>query len=457
LRTKVVVSLGPSTSSAGVVAELARAGASGFRINFAHGDRGLWSGFVEYVRRAEGVVGRPLTLIGDLVGSSVRIGDVCKSFRVGRGGSVELVLSDRSCEEGVIPLPNRKVFECIEEGDVVVMDDGRVRFRVTEASTDRAVLTALTDVVIKSRKALVVRGKVIDVPALTSKDLEDVKYACSEGFDYVGLSYVRSAESVKLLRSYIEDVGCGMGVIAKIETREAVSRLQEIVRASDAVLVARGDLGMNFNLEEIPRIQKLIVRTSREAGKPVIVATQLLESMIENPTPTRAEVVDVTTAVSEGVDALMLTGETAIGKYPVEAVRWLSRIVRAAEEYVRAEPVRPSTQLKVMFAKGVVELAEDLNAKLITYSMHGNTARIVSSLRPAVRTYVGVPNHAVGRALAILWGLEPVVIEAGSYEEGLSKTLNHLRDVGEVCLGDLVVMAYGMLGDRQAVKVMRVV
>jgi len=456
MRTKIIASLGPSSRSRDVILGLARAGASGFRINFAHGNRGEWDDIVESVRSVEASIGKAIALIGDLRGASIRIGNLSKEVRLRRDETVRFVLKDSSDRADEIPLPNPRVFEGLEAGDLIVMDDGKVRLRVVDIGYDYALVTALTDVVIRSRKALTIRGKELDLPTLTNKDVNDLKYACSKGFNYIGLSYVRSANDVLTLKEYMRELRCNSKVIAKIETRSAVRNLKEIVEVSDAVLVARGDLGMNFGLEEIPRIQRRIIRECRRLGKPVIVATQLLESMIESPVPTRAEVSDITVAISEGVDALMLTGETAVGKYPVEAVMWLSRIVRSAEEYIEPEKIEPEGEIKFKYAKGVIELSKCLNAKIVIYSRRGTTARYIAALRPTTETYVGVPSINVARELAILWGIEPLIVEARTYEDGLEDTYRRLRDEEKLKIGDLVVMTYGMIGEEQTIKVKRV-
>jgi pyruvate kinase len=457
-RTKIIASLGPSSSSFDVVLRLAEAGASGFRINFAHGDPGLWSSMVGSVAKAEQALGRPLTLIGDLSGASIRIGELDKPIQLKRGDRAKLILSARgSADRLEVPLPVREVYEGLEAGDVVLMDDGRVKLKVVDVAPGCVELVAFTDAVIKSRKAFVVVNKDFDLPALTEKDLADLRFALDRGFDYIGLSYVRRPSDVEALRRVIRGWGHeDVRVIAKIEAKSALENLDGIVEAADAVLVARGDLGMVMGLENIPHLQRRIVSRAIEMEKPVIIATQLLESMVESPVPTRAEVVDVNAAVAEGVDALMLTGETAVGKYPVEAVSWLRRIVRAAEENVSVARRRGPKSLRARFAEGVTSLAEDLGAKLVIYSVHGNTARLISLLRPAIDVYVGAPSPRVLKQLNILWGLKAYLVEAPSYDEGLEEAFKLLRKLDEVRLGDLVVLTCGLRGDEQLIRVKRV-
>jgi pyruvate kinase len=457
-RTKIIASLGPSSSTLDTILNLCREGVVGFRINFAHGDESVWGPTVDNILKVEGVIGRPLALIGDLRGPSIRLGDLDQQLLLKKGEVAKLVLSDKgSAEKREIPLPVKEVYENLEVGDTILMSDGRVRLKVTDVFRDYIEVTALTDAVISSRKALVVANKEFNLPLLREKDLADLNFALRHNFNYIGLSYVRRGLDVKIVKDIIRRSGNDkVKIIAKIETRSAVENLDEVIEASDAVLVARGDLGMNFGLEEIPYLQKKIIRKSLELGKPVIVATQLLESMIENPVPTRAEVVDVSTAVSEGVDALMLTGETAVGKYPVEAVRWLRRVIETTEEKLSISKFRDVNGLNARFAKGVTELAEDINAKLVVFSMFGNTARMIALLRPTVDFYVGTPDIHVARSLVILWGVRVYQVDASDYDEGLEKTYELLKSKDELRLGDLVILAYGLKDYEQTIKLRRV-
>ena len=461
MNVKIVVSLGPASGSSDAVSRMLLLGVSGFRINFAHGDRSVWSEYVETVRRLERESGRHVALIGDLAGPSLRLGVLGESVSVKRGSLVRFSLAARPGPRGeLVEVPvevPRKVVEELSEGDVILMSDGRVSFRVTEVGGDYFDAVAQTDSVLSSRKAFVVRGREFDLPILGKKDFEDLGFACSEGFDYVGLSYVRSPDDVRYVREVLERLNCGVSVLAKVETPSAVRNLDPIVEESDGVVVARGDLGMNLGLEEIPPLQKAIVRKSREHGKPVVVATQLLESMLESPVPTRAEVVDVYEAVQSGVDALMVTGETAVGKYPVEVVRWLGKIIRAAEAGLALPREVRAADLRTKFVRGVVELAEELGAALAIYTMRGTTAKRASATRPRVPTHVGTPRPEVARKLSIMWGLDPCVVGAESYSEGLEKLYQALVSSGKLRGGDVVVLVYGLVEEyEEVIKIRKV-
>jgi pyruvate kinase len=455
VNTKIIASLGPASCDLNTVINLCKEGVSGFRINFAHGNEELWKSMVENVLRAESICSKPLAIIGDLRGPSIRLGELNGQIAVKKGETIKLVLSERS-EGRELPLPVKEVYEQLEVGDLIIMSDGKFRFRVSEIG-EFVELTALTDALISSRNTIAVANKEFDLPLLREKDLADIEFAVKNKFSYIGLSYVRGPSDLEMLRKVIKKSGGERTkIIAKIETKSAVKNLDEIVELCDAVLVARGDLGMNFGLEEIPYLQRKIIKRSIEIGKPVILATQLLESMIENPIPTRAEVVDISTATSEGVDALMLTGETAIGKHPVEAVRWLRKIIETTERKLTINKFRDVKGLNERFAKGVVELAEDINSKLVVFSKFGNTPRRMALLRPAVEFYVGTPDIEVARALSILWGIKAYEISALDYDEGLEKTYEFLKKRGELRFGDLVIMAYGLKEQEQAIKLRRV-
>jgi len=464
---KIIASLGPASESIDVIEKMARNGANAFRINFAHGNPDQWIKLVENVRKVEERLGKPIALIGDLKGPSVRLGLIEEPIAVPKGTPLRMVLAERSKggQELVVPVPVEHFFEVVEVGDIIVMDDGKVRLRVTDKpSKDEIEVVAITDARITSHKAVVVQGKDYGLPAISAEDAKNIEFAIENDFDYISLSYVRRAEDLQLLKEILSKHGReDIGVIAKIETKSAVENLDSILEVADVVMVARGDLGMNFSLEDIHYYQKLIVNKCIEKGKPVIVATQLLESMIQNPVPTRAEVVDISTAVEQGVDALMLTGETSIGKHPVEAVSWLRRVIEHTEskmldtiENIARTARRRELNIFVRFDKGVVELAEDLQAKLIVFSMMGITPRVIASLRPKIPVFVGTNNKKVMRKLAILWGLQPFYIDARDYDEGLKKTFEEAKARGYVNIGDIAVLTYGLRGTKQLIEILRV-
>lgn len=464
---KIIASIGPSSGNEKTINDMIRMGVSGFRINFSHGSPEEWERYVEYVRGGESRYGRFVALIGDLQGPSLRIGIIKTPINVKKNDIIRIFLGEESDggTQLAISMPIPRFFEYIDVGDILVMDDGRTKLRVVDKGSDYVEALALTNSTITSRKTITIQGKDIDLPPISENDMSNIKFAVENDFDYIGLSYVRTVEDIALLRDILKRIGnSDINIITKVETRSAINNLDALIRESDAVLVARGDLGMNFGLEEIHVLQKRIVDKCLEYRKPVIVATQLLESMTENPIPTRAEVVDVSIAVEAGIDALMLTGETSVGKNPLDAVLWLKKIIEFVErnalsrnfDTIIAKARRNLDMIQLKFVKGVLELTEDINGKLIVFSMHGNTAKRISSLRPTIPVYVGSQNVKILRKLSILWGIHLSYIESQSYEEGLKEALAKAIEQGFVNYGDYVVLTYGLREPRQRVEIQRI-
>lgn len=449
LRTKIAATLGPSCDSEETVRRLVEEGVSVFRLNFSHGSEEEWASRVRLMRKIEEEMGKHIALIGDLSGPSIRLGVLREPLKLRRGERVYLVAGEGASSDGekIIPIPNKRVVKLLKQGHILLMDDGRVAFRVEGVEEDRVALKSLTEALITSRKTLVIQGRDLGLPPISERDVAAVRFAAENSFDYIGLSYVRGDEDILMLRGMLVSLGAEeTGIIAKIETPSALRSLDKIIDAADSVLVARGDLGMHFPLQEVPRLQERIVMESIKRGKPVIVATQILGSMIENPVPTRSEIVDVVTAVREGVDVLMLTGETAIGKYPVETVKWLRRIL---ETY---EPSTPPPKITLpkdagindRFASGIVSLAESLNAVIAVYTISGRTALRIARCRPSNRIYAGSPSKKVLRKLSIVYGIEPLKVEAEDYNKGLEELQEKISSLKEIEDGAIIVLTYGM-------------
>jgi len=440
-KTKIIVTLGPSSWDDTTLKRLFWEGVEGFRFNFSHAEYSVFKELVQKIRALE-TPRRPATLIADLQGPVVRLGSF-EPRPVKPGDRV--VFSFGETGEG-IPVPMRILFETASSGDVLYVEGGRLAFRVEENLGDRLITVALMDGELKPRKTVAVRGKEYPLPSLTEKDVSDVKFAVENGFDAVALSFVRSEDDVRRLKELLFDLRAEeVKVIAKIETKSAVERLDSLLALADMVLVARGDLANFYNLEEIYRVQEEILRKARLRGKPSIIATQLLESMVNNPVPTRSEVVDVITAVKMDADALMLAGETAAGKYPVEAVSWLKRIIIEAEK-LDTNPQRhePEDHYEAI-AKGVTLLSDIIGGKILAFSERGNTARRLAKFRPSreVIVYTSSPNTA--RYINLLKGIRAVydsTLNKGSpnlFSELLAKAT---RD-GYVAVGDIVIFTAG--------------
>ncbi len=327
-RAKIVATLGPGSSAPGTIKLLAEAGVDVFRLNFSHGEHAKHKLACEAIRLAEEGLGRPLAVLADLQGPKIRVGTFPGGeLKLGFRAEFDLVVGDSTDAPDTIPVPRREILGVLEVGDTILADDGLLIFTVLKAG-DKPRVRADVPGVLKDRKGFTVRGKALPVPALSDKDRRDLAFALEIGVDIIALSFVQSVADIEEARALVQDRAL---IVAKIEKPAAIEHLEAIVAATDAVMIARGDLGVEFPPEDVPVIQRRIVRISRDAGKPVIVATQMLESMIENSAPTRAEAGDVASAIYQGADALMLSAETAVGRHPATAVAIMNRIIQATE------------------------------------------------------------------------------------------------------------------------------
>jgi len=325
---KIIATLGPGSSAPGTIRLLAEAGVDVFRLNFSHGEQEKHKKTCEVIRMTEELLGRPLAVLADLQGPKIRVGKFPGgALKLEMRGEYDLVVGQETDAENVIPVPRAEILTVLEEGDTILADDGLLIFTVIEAGEKPRVRSELPGI-LKDRKGFTVRGKALPVPALSEKDRSDLAFALEMGVDIVALSFVQTVADIEEARGLIGDRAM---IVAKLEKPAAIDNLDAIIDATDAVMIARGDLGVEFPPEEVPLIQRRIVRVARNAAKPVIVATQMLESMVENAAPTRAEASDVATAVYQGVDAVMLSAETAVGRHPATAVAIMNRIIRAVE------------------------------------------------------------------------------------------------------------------------------
>jgi pyruvate kinase len=449
-RTKIVCTIGPATSTPDAIDRLVTAGMDAARLNFSHGSHEEHAERAKLLREAQERAGRPLALIADLQGPKLRIGDLAQPLTLVEGDEID-VTSQENGSEHVLPISPPVLQEVLQPGHDVLIDDGRVRLRVDEVDGVRARATVLVGGTVESHKGVNLPGVAVPVPSVTEKDMRDLEFALGLGVDYVALSFVRSVEDCRGLRELLQAADSTALIISKIEKAEALDELEQIVSASDAVMVARGDLGVEIGPAAVPLVQKRIVLCALEHSKPAITATQMLESMIRHPEPTRAEASDVANAVLDGSSALMLSGETAVGTYPVESVEYMDRIARAVEpslgprhELARAAEESFPTVGEAM-SNAACDIAEVLGAVAIlvpTYS--GRTASAVASHRPQ-RPVVAVTHkrYAV-QQLALEWGVIPSEIaECQDVEDLWARTLEAARSTGLVQPGDRVVITAG--------------
>ena len=449
-RTKIVCTIGPSSSSPEAIDRLVAAGMDAARLNFSHGTAEQHGERAELVRAAQTRAGRPLALMADLQGPKLRIGDLADPLVLVEGDQID-VTTDSNGDPHSLPISPPVLQQVLLPGHDVLIDDGRVRLRVEEVNDVRARATVLVGGPVESHKGVNLPGIAIPVPSLTEKDLRDLEIALELGVDYVALSFVRSADDCRSLRELLQSADSTALIVAKIEKAEAVENLDEIVSASDVVMVARGDLGVEIGPAAVPLVQKRIILCALEHGKPAITATQMLESMIRHPEPSRAEASDVANAVLDGTSALMLSGETAVGNYPVESVQYMDRIARAVEpslgprhELARAADA-PFPTVGEAMSNAACDIAEVLGAVAIlvpTYS--GRTASAVARYRPK-RPIIAVTHtrHAV-QQLALEWGVVPHEIqECKDVEDLWARSLDAARETGIVEPGDRVVITAG--------------
>ncbi|HEX6939348.1 MAG TPA: pyruvate kinase [Longimicrobiales bacterium] len=453
MRTKVVATVGPATASRDMIMALARAGVDVFRLNLAHGTAEAHGEVVRYVRDAGRAIGKPIAILADLAGPKIRIGRLPEPVPLVDGAGVVLAPEDHAAA-GELPTTYRPLARDVSPGDRILLDDGLLELRVEDVDPPRVFCRVIRGGLLRSGKGMNLPGVQVSAPALTEKDLHDLEFAIDAEVDYIGLSFVQRAEDILDLRSRIPD---GLLIVAKIEKDTALENIEPILVASDAVMVARGDLGVELPFEQVPMAQKKIIQLANLYGRPVITATQMLESMIEAPRPTRAEASDVANAVFDGTDAIMLSGETAVGKYPVLAVEAMVRIAgeiersRAFEDgpkydiptfgHLRAG----ATPTEHAIAAATVEAVRLLGAPaVVTLTRSGFTARLVSSYRPPVPV-IGVSDQIrTYHQLALVWGVVPVLCHAEvSYDTMLGCAREFLISEGYASPGQRIVVTAG--------------
>ncbi len=448
-RTKIVATIGPASATSEMTRELAVAGMDAARLNLSHGTHDEHADRAELIRSVQRELNHPIALIADLQGPKLRIGDLPAPVDLVRGAEVSVVGGDVA-QNGELPVSPSVIGEVLQPGHEVLIDDGLVRLRVERVEAGRASCAVLAGGRVSSHKGVNVPGVPVPIPSLTRKDMDDLEFALELGVDFVALSFVRSDADVRDLKELIEASGSHAHVIAKIEKAEAVDALEAIVREADALMVARGDLGVEIGPATVPLLQKRIITTSLELGKPVITATQMLESMVHHPDPTRAEASDVANAILDGTSAVMLSGETAVGEYPARAVATMDQIAHAVEpslgyrhQFPNPEGERPAVGQAM--SNAACDLAEALGATAILVpTFTGRTASAVARLRPR-RPIIGLTHHDYAeRQMALEWGVTPLLIpEASDLDDLWDRSISAAREAGLVDAGDRVVLTAG--------------
>jgi pyruvate kinase len=447
-RTKIVATLGPSSDSVEQLRALAAAGMDAARLNLSHGKHEEHAERAARVRRVAEEIGRPIAIIGDLQGPKLRVGGLAEPVVLKTGEEITLC-PEELASDGDLPVAPAVIGDVLVPGHDVLIDDGLVRLRVEEVSSRRARCAVIVGGRITSHKGVNLPGVPIPIPSLTQKDTVDLEFALGIDVDFVALSFVRSAADVRELRALIEEAGSHARVIAKIEKAEAVDVLDDVLKETDAVMVARGDLGVEIGAALVPLLQKRIILRCLEVGKPVITATQMLESMVHQAEPTRAEASDVANAILDGTSAVMLSGETAVGEYAAEAVAYMDRIARAIEpsmDYRHELPeANENPTIGGAMSNAACDLAEALRAKAILVpTTSGRTASAVARLRP--RRPIVALTHVewAMRQIALEWGVTPLFIPEATHIDDLwNRSIAAAREAGLLEPGDRVVITAG--------------
>lgn len=451
-RTKIVATIGPSSNNPETIRRMLAAGMTVARINFSHGDHESHSKTIQTLRDVAISEGRVLAILGDLQGPKLRLGHV-KAGGIQLQLGEEIVLTPHRGQPAMIHLPHPDLIEAVLPGARLVIGDGEVEFTVAEKKDDT--LRCITTVagLLESRKGVNAPGTNLPVSSITDKDKIDLELVCQLDLDYVALSFVRAAEDIVELRALMAERGVKIPIIAKIEKSEAIEQLDSICKEADGMMVARGDLGIEVHPQEVPLLQKRIIRTCNDAGKPVITATQMLQSMVEHPRPTRAEASDVANAILDGTDAVMLSNETATGRFPVEAVLMMRQIGDITETAFPYDDWRNRRQAATEHVKSVTEaisaascaVAENLHAKaIVSTTMSGYTARQVAKHRPPTAVMAVSPLPRTQRRLALVWGVDCVVVpDFTDTDEMLEQTILAMREFG-LSVGDRLVITAGV-------------
>ncbi|RDE08035.1 pyruvate kinase [Pelagibacterium lacus] len=462
-RVKILATLGPASNDIKVIEELARAGADVFRINMSHASHELMRETVAKIRSVERTLKYPIGILIDLQGPKLRIGRFAEgSVMLAKDETFTLDASDTPGDKTRIYLPHPEIFSSIAVGDRLLLDDGKIELRVTAISPEAINTTVVYGGKLSDRKGVSLPDTMLAVGVLTDKDRADLQAALEMEIDWVALSFVQRPEDMIDVRKLVQGRA---GVLAKIEKPQAIERLEEIIRLSDAIMIARGDLGVEMPLETVPGLQKRMIRMCRRLGKPVVVATQMLESMITAPVPTRAEVSDVSIAVFEGADAVMLSAESASGAYPVEAVTTMNKIAEAVEQdanyrgIIRAQATEPEATAADAISAATRQVAETLDlAAIVTYTSSGSTGIRASRERPSKPIIALSPKISTVRRLSIVWGLHCVQTEdAISLEDMVGRACSIAYVEGLARPGDRVAITAGVpLGTPGATNMLRI-
>ena len=452
-KTKIICTLGPSTDKDGVLRELVANGMNVARFNFSHGSHEEHKGRLDNLKAIRAELGKPVAALLDTKGPEIRLKEFKNGVEMLEAGQT-FTLTTREVEgtKEICSITYKDLPQDVHEGGTIMLDDGLIKLRITNVTDTDITCEVLNSGKIKNKKGVNVPGVHLSMPYLSQRDRDDIIFGVQQGFDFIAASFVRTAQDVYDIRNLLNEYDSNIRIIAKIENREGVNNIDSILAAADAVMVARGDLGVEIDFTELPGIQKSVIDRSFSFGKPIVTATQMLDSMMVNPRPTRAEISDVANAIYDGTSAIMLSGETAAGAYPVEALKTMSAIAERTENEVHYRDNRlvdaSNGQISVSDATthAACLTAKDVNASaIVTVSESGNTARLLSKYRPAQPIIACVMNEQVQRQLAISWGITPLMMAlAHSTDELIEMSTNLAKENGYLHDGELAVVTAGV-------------
>jgi pyruvate kinase len=452
IRTKIVCTLGPASDTDDIVRALIRAGMSVARINFSHGDHATHAARIERVRRIAQEENVVLAVLGDLQGPKLRVGKLeGDAVEVQAGQEITLTLREVLGNAHEVTLPHPELVNVVHPGQRLLLDDGQLEFVVKEANPPDIRCTVVTGGSLGSHKGVSAPGAKMELSALTDKDRIDARFAVEQQVDYLALSFVRTGDDVCELRTLLNNLGSDIPIITKIEKSEAIDNFEDILQCSDGIMIARGDLGVETPAESVPLVQKHLIRRCNLRGLPVITATQMLNSMITNPRPTRAEASDVANAILDGTDAVMLSGETAAGDYPIQSVQTMARIASMTEpefpyDTWMADVAVDEHAIDAAIGRATVDIAESLGAQAIATLTHsGRTARLIAQYRPSIPVFAAATTEKVQRQLALVWGVVPMLTGHHPTTDDRIRAAAALSvKSGLAHQGDLIVIAAGI-------------
>lgn len=450
-KTKIVCTMGPATDSDETLKELVLNGLNVCRFNFSHGSHEEHKGRMDRTKRVREELNAPVAILLDTKGPEIRTGEFEEPVVLEEGARFVVTMDECIGNKDRCTVSYKEMVNDVKVGDTILIDDGLVALKIVEISGNDIITIVENSGKVSTKKGVNLPGVIINLPAITEKDIEDIKFGIEQGIDFIAASFVRKASDVLEIRKILEENnGSDIHIISKIENQEGVDNIDSIIAVSDGIMVARGDMGVEIPGEEVPIVQKMIIKKCNEVSKPVITATQMLDSMIRNPRPTRAEVTDVANAIYDGTDAIMLSGETAAGKYPVEAVKTMNRIALRTEETLSCDVRSCSNNTEVNITDAISHAtcttAQDLDANaIITCTSSGYTTRMVSKFRPHAPIIATTQSESVMRKLSLNWGTYPILSELGeNTDEVIESSIVSAQEAGYIKVGDTVVITAGV-------------